>query len=417
MNPSALRSLLLAGSLLVSTQQAVSLAAKAAVYQSRLAFVLWGWTIGVGLVAIAAVWAGVDRAIVAGAAALAFGPGLSGFILLPRLCHAALADAGLIGAWLLMAAGMVASVGASTPLAVTFVLAPAWALALGRRWVPETAALAVLLYALGAGIAAMNARVVDLGVFAEMLCVVSLVVAAALMALGQAPSRAPRAMGERIAEVSHELRTPLTHILGFSEMIERQLFGPLTERYVEYAGLIRKSGNHLLGLVNDLLDLSKIDAGRFELERERFDARDVVADVVRLSLDSAERKSIALGMNTPDAPLNVLADERALRRILINTIGNAIKFTPEGGRVLVDASVEEGALVLDTIDNGPGIPETERERLGQAFERGASAGRAEGTGLGLALVRALAALHGGALSFHDAPGGGALVRVRLPVLA
>jgi signal transduction histidine kinase len=103
--------------------------------------------------------------------------------------------------------------------------------------------------------------------------------------------------------------------------------------------------------------------------------------------------------------------------MLINTIGNAIKFTPDGGRVMVSAGASDGALVLDTIDNGPGIPEAERERLGQAYERGSGGARAEGTGLGLSLVRALAALHGGSLSFHDAPEGGALVRITMPVLA
>ncbi|MEZ6024257.1 MAG: ATP-binding protein [Hyphomonadaceae bacterium] len=103
--------------------------------------------------------------------------------------------------------------------------------------------------------------------------------------------------------------------------------------------------------------------------------------------------------------------------MLINTVGNAIKFTPEGGRVMVTAAAAESALVLEPIDNGPGIPEAERETLGQEFERGSGGAKAEGTGLGLALVRALAGLHGGALSFHEAPGGGALVRITLPVLA
>ncbi|HRP10641.1 MAG TPA: HAMP domain-containing sensor histidine kinase, partial [Terricaulis sp.] len=282
-------------------------------------------------------------------------------------------------------------------------------------WTAGAGAVAVLAYAAAAGLATL-APAPALGAFPEMAAAAALALAAALMALAQARPKAAPAMGERIAEVSHELRTPLTHILGFSEMIERQIFGPVSERYVEYAGLIRKSGGHLLGLVNDLLDLSKMDAGRYEIEREQFDARAIVEEVVRLSADAAAKKQIALGMTTPEAPLNVSADPRALRRILINTLGNALKFTPEGGRVIIAAAAEEGALLLDTIDNGPGIPEAERERLGQAFERGAGVERIEGAGLGLSLVRALAALHGGALSFHDAPGGGALVRVRLPVL-
>jgi cell cycle sensor histidine kinase DivJ len=199
-------------------------------------------------------------------------------------------------------------------------------------------------------------------------------------------------------------------------MIERQLFGEIGGRYVEYAGLIRKSGAHLLGLVNDLLDLSKIEAGRYEIVREEFDVRGVIEDVVRVSIDAAEKKQIALGMVTPEAPLLVHADARAVTRMLINTIGNAIKFTPEGGKVVVSASVVDGALRLDTLDNGPGFPEGERDKLGQAFERGSGGARAEGTGLGLALVRALCDLHGGTMSLLDAPGGGALVRVVLPVV-
>ena len=119
-------------------------------------------------------------------------------------------------------------------------------------------------------------------------------------------------------------------------------------------------------------------------------------------------------MRTPDAPLNVSADPRALRRMLINTLGNALKFTPEGGRVIVAATEEDSALVLRRSITAPASRSA--ARLGQAFERGSGVGRIEGAGLGLSLVRALAALHGGALSFHDAPGGGALVRLRLPVL-
>jgi signal transduction histidine kinase len=340
-----------------------------------------------------------------------------GFILLPRLGQQ-WTDAGWLAVWLTTLTGLVAGTGgASSPLAAGLLIVPAMAVALGRPWAPEAGAGAVLGYAF----AAFLARFEDapaMAVFTETLAAVSIAYAAGVMALSaqRAPAR-EQAMSQRIAEVSHELRTPLTHILGFSEMIERKVFGEVSERYVEYAGLIRKSGAHLLGLVNDLLDLSRIEAGRYELDLAEFDVRGVVEEVTRLSTDSAEKKQIALGMITPEAPLMVRADDRALKRMLINTVGNAIKFTPEGGRVIVSAAGLSGALVLETVDNGPGIPEAERETLGQAYERGSGGARAEGTGLGLSLVRALAALHGGALSFHDAPGGGALVRITLPVLA
>jgi len=418
MVPPALRSLLLASQLSVSTQQAVRTAARAAPYRLRLALACWAWLLAAVFVAILAWRGGGELDAVANAAALAMAPALVGFILLPWLARAQWADAALIATWLIAIMGLITtSGGATSPLTAALVVAPALALGLGRRWVPEAGAAAVLVYAVAAALAMTKGANEAVTPFPEMLAVAAIAFAAGVMALTQTTAQPGGVMGARIAEVSHELRTPLTHILGFSEMIERQIFGPVGERYVEYAGLIRRSGNHLLGLVNDLLDLSKIEAGRFELERETFDARAVVEEVVRLSTDGAAKKTIALGMLTGDAPITVHADERALRRILINTVGNAIKFTPEGGKVIVAAAAKDGALVLDTIDNGPGIPEAERARLGQAFERGASGARAEGTGLGLSLVRALAELHGGALSFHDAPGGGALVRVTLPVLA
>jgi signal transduction histidine kinase len=346
---------------------------------------------------------------------LALAPGLIGFILLPwsGLRWGAL---GLVLAWLVAALGLVAGTGGwGSPVAVALLIAPSLALMLGR-WT-RIAAIGALLGYLAAGLLAPFDLGGELGPFPASLTALSLAFVGWIVGFGRRSNRPEQAMSQRVAEVSHELRTPLTHILGFSEMIERQIFGEVGARYVEYAGLIRKSGTHLLGLVNDLLDLSKIDAGRFELHIETFDVRGVVEEVVRLSVDSANKKQIALGLLTPEAALNVRADERAVKRMLINTVGNAIKFTPEGGRVMVQASAVEGALVLDTIDNGPGIPESEREMLGQPYERGSGGVRAEGTGLGLSLVRALAGLHGGVLSFHDAPGGGALVRISMPVLA
>jgi len=376
----------------------------------------WFWLLGVIGAGLLAWTAGAEAQTVAGAAALAIAPALTGFILSPRLGRKR-ADLGLVAVWIIATVGLVAgSGGVGSPLAAALLVGPAWVLVLKRAWAAEAGAAAVLGFALAAFLARFQDPL-PLGMFPQILAVVSLAYAAGLLALsaGAAPAR-EQAVGARIAEVSHELRTPLTHILGFSEMIERQIFGELAPRYVEYAGLIRKSGNHLLGLVNDLLDLSKIEAGRYDLVRETFDARSVVEDVVRLSLDAAEKKQIALGMVTPDAALLVDADERALKRMLINTVGNAIKFTQEGGKVMVSAAVAGGALQLDTIDNGPGFAAAGREKLGQAFERGGGGVRAEGTGLGLALVRALSALHGGTLALLDAPGGGALVRITLPVL-
>jgi signal transduction histidine kinase len=382
-----------------------------------LALAGWFWLACVAAAGFGAVYFGGDRADVATAAALAIAPGLIGFILLPWLRHR-WAALGFISVWSIASAGLVAGTGGGvSPLAVALLIAPAMALTLGR-WARTAGAGAVAGYAAGYWLAPLDAGS-EIGPFAQLLSAGTLAVIAWLIVAAQRgpPGAREAAIGARVAEVSHELRTPLTHILGFSEMIERRIFGDVSDRYVEYAGLIRKSGAHLLGLVNDLLDLSKIEAGRFDLQIETFDVRAVAEDVVRLSVDSAEKKQIALGLLTPETPLNVRADARAVKRMLLNTVGNAIKFTPDGGRVMVRAAVVDGALHLDTIDNGPGIPEDERETLGQAYERGSGGARAEGTGLGLSMVRALAGLHGGALSFHDAPGGGALVRITLPVLA
>lgn len=413
----ALRRLLLAGRLSVSTQQPVKLEAKAAPDAAVWALAHWFWLFGTVICALLAWLTGAEAGPVAAAAALAMAPALAGFILLPRFGEPRV-DLGYLAVWIVSASGLAAgSGGALTPLSAAFAIAPAAALALGRAWVAEAGAAAVLAYAASAGLAAAwPPDAASLGPFPEILAVAALAFAAGLMALSHGGGAREAALGRRIAEVSHELRTPLTHILGFSEMIERRMFGELSERYGEYAGLIRKSGAHLLDLVNDLLDLSRIEAGRYDLQLERFDVRDVIDEVVRLNTDAAERKSIVLGMVTPDAALVAHADRRALRRILINTIGNAVKFTPEGGRVIVEAAREGALLRLDTSDTGPGIAPEDRERLGRAYERGAGAGSVEGTGLGLALVRALAGLHGGELSFHEAPGGGALVRVSLPVL-
>lgn len=353
----------------------------------------------------------------AAAAALALAPGLIGFILLPWI-GTRWAALGLVLAWLVAAFGLVAGTGGwSSPLAAALLIAPSLALVL-RRWT-RIAAIGALLAYLAAGFLAPYNLGAELGPFPASLTALALAFVGWVVGFGPSreAGRRDEAMSRRVAEVSHELRTPLTHILGFSEMIERRIFGDVSDRYVEYAGLIRKSGSHLLALVNDLLDLSRIEAGRFDLHLETFDVRKLIEDVVRLAVDSADKKQIALGLLTPESALNVSADERAITRMLINTVGNAIKFTPEGGRVMVQAAIVDGALQLDTIDNGPGISAEDRAKLGQAYERGSGGARAEGTGLGLSLVRALAGLHGGTLSFHDAPGGGALVRITLPVLA
>ncbi len=404
-----LRSLLLAGRLSVSTQQAVTQAPNAVAF----ALAWWGWLAAVAIaVALTSIGGGVSSGL-AKASALALVPAFAGFALAVHLGRRA-ADAALIVVWLACATALAAGGGGATsPLAALFAVPLALATALGRPWRLATGAVG----ALGIGLAAWLSRSdpePEFAAFSALLAAAAIAYSAALLSLSRRPVIAAADASARIAEVSHELRTPLTHILGFAEMIERRVFGDLDERYAEYGGMIRRSGNHLLGLVNDLLDISRIEAGRYPIERELFDARSVVEEVVRLSTDAARRKAITLTMSTPQAPLMVSADVAALRRILINLVGNALKFSPESARVAVSASSDDNALVLEVSDTGPGIPAPQRERVMVAYERGDK--RAEGAGLGLSLVRALAALHGGELIVLDALGGGALMRVRLPVL-
>lgn len=382
-----------------------------------IALALWAWLAASVLVALAAWAAGAEIAPLGEALALAIAPALGGFVLLPVL-GGWVGAAALMLVWALAVMGLVAgSGGALSPLVAAFAIVPAWTGVLRRGWAAEAGAVSVLGYAAASGLSLLDTEpAAPLGAFPEAMAVVSLGFAAALLAVAHRRGRRG-SMAYELAGVSHDLRTPLTHILGFSEMIERRMFGDLGERYVEYAGLIRQSGAHLLEVVNDVLDLSKIGAGKFELDLAEFDARDVADEVVRMAVDSATRKSIVLGLTTPGAPLRVRGDVVALRRILINTLGNAVKFTPQGGRVLLAARAEGGSAIFETSDTGPGFSRRERGELGGAFSRGAHAAGAEGAGLGLALVRALAELHGGALELRDAPGGGALVRVSLPILA
>ena len=364
------------------------------------------------LAAIASI-GGVQPRLTATLFALAAAPSFATFVLLPAINNEKGALA-LACVWAASVAALVSLTGGTTSvLAAGFAVVVAQGF--GRPWWVLTCAMSLLAYFVATAVGGVWEAGAASRVWEAMMVVAYLAHAGWLAAAPPTPSG--ERVERRIAEVAHELRTPLTHILGFSEMIERQVFGPLNEKYVEYASLIRTSGAHLLALANDMLDLSRIDADRYPLAIERFDVKAVAREVVRLSSVSAAMKSIELAVDDPDTALMVRADRQALTRILFNTIGNGLKFTPEHGRVRLHAASLDGALVLDTIDNGPGIPRAERERLGAAYERGAGGLGVEGAGLGLSLVRALAVLHGGTLSFHDAPGGGALVRVTLPVLA
>jgi len=221
-----------------------------------------------------------------------------------------------------------------------------------------------------------------------------------------------------LANMSHELRTPLNAIMGFSDIMRQRLFGPLSDRYSEYAELVHDAGAHLLELINDVLDMSKIEAERFELSRETFDARDAVSAVIRLMRGQAERAGVTLRGVLPSEPLEVDADRRALKQIALNLVSNALKFTPRNGAVTLTVQASDGMLEIAVSDTGVGIAPADLERLGNPFEQAGDADqRSAGSGLGLSLVRAFARLHGGEMSLESAVGEGTTVTVRMPVIA
>jgi cell cycle sensor histidine kinase DivJ len=219
-----------------------------------------------------------------------------------------------------------------------------------------------------------------------------------------------------LANMSHELRTPLNAVIGFSDIMRQRLFGPLPVRYAEYADSIHQAGGHLLELINDVLDVSKIEAERYELSREVFDARDAVSAAVALVRVTAAEKGVSLNSLLPDEALIVDADRRALKQVTLNLLSNAIKFTPSGGSVTLTLDAIGPYLELVVADTGVGIAKKDLKRLGRPFEQaGGSDQRAQGTGLGLSLVRALAELHGGRMTLDSTLGEGTAVTVRLPV--
>ena len=232
-----------------------------------------------------------------------------------------------------------------------------------------------------------------------------------------------------LAGVSHELRTPLSAINGFSEVMMREMFGPMgNEKYVEYADLIHTSGHHLLDLINDLLDVSKIEAGKYELDYESVFFPLIIESALRLVKMQAQKAGVRLEVNLPHDLPRIEADPRAARQILLNLLSNAIKFTQPGGTVRLSMFMENGRQVLEVDDTGVGIPADDLKRLGNPYEQAnnqdssleglAANDRAKaGTGLGLALVRSLAELHNGAFHISSEVGEGTLVQVAFPVRA
>ena len=229
---------------------------------------------------------------------------------------------------------------------------------------------------------------------------------------------ANRAKSDFLANMSHELRTPLNAIIGFSEAISQELLGPVADkRQLEYIKDIHSSGLLLLSIINDVLDMSKIEAGKMELARETVSVQRVVADAVRIIGEQARSRNLNLVAKLPEEAISVWGDERALKQVLLNLLSNAVKFSHERGRVDVRAAVEpSGALILDVEDHGIGMAEHEIERALQPFGQASPATTRThgGTGLGLPIAKGLVEAHGGTLTIKSKPGLGSLVRIALP---
>jgi cell cycle sensor histidine kinase DivJ len=231
---------------------------------------------------------------------------------------------------------------------------------------------------------------------------------------------ANKAKSRFLANMSHELRTPLNAIIGFSEVMTHEMFGPVgSPRYLEYARLINESGGHLLELINGILDMSKIEAGKFELTEEIFDLFEVCDQSVRFVKLQADRKGVVLKTILSPECRMIFADKRAVKQIVVNLLTNGTKFTTRGGEVKVLATRKGSAVEIAVSDTGIGIPQEDVERLGQPFEQvdGAHTRTQEGTGLGLALVKALSGMHGGEARIESKLGIGTTVRIRLPFAA
>ena len=219
-----------------------------------------------------------------------------------------------------------------------------------------------------------------------------------------------------LANMSHELRTPLNAIIGFSEIMESGMFGTLgSEKYQEYCHDILTSGHYLLEVINDILDMSKIEAGRMKLDMEQLDLTKTLAESLRVVSGRADDKNLLLDADI-DSTISVVADRRAIKQIIVNLLSNAVKFTPDGGKVVVRSRLLEDRVVLMIADTGIGIAAQSLQRLGRPFEQVESqlTKTYHGSGLGLAIARSLTSLHGGSMRLRSKLGTGTVVCVSLP---
>ena len=228
---------------------------------------------------------------------------------------------------------------------------------------------------------------------------------------------ANRHKSEFLANMSHELRTPLNAIIGFSEVLGERMFGELNEKQAEYTEDILSSGRHLLSLINDILDLSKVEAGRMELELAKFDLPMAIDNALTLIRERASRHSIKLRHSIDERLGDFVGDERKVKQILLNLLSNAVKFTAEGGRIDVDAAVADGAVEISVSDTGIGIAAEDQEMIFEEFRQAGThyAHKHEGTGLGLTLTRKFVEMHGGKIWVESEVGKGSRFTFTLPL--
>jgi signal transduction histidine kinase len=219
-----------------------------------------------------------------------------------------------------------------------------------------------------------------------------------------------------LANMSHELRTPLNAIIGFSQVLRQRLFGPINEKQEEYLDDILSSGNHLLSLINDVLDLSKVEAGQVELEVASFSLREALERGVVMVREPATKHGVRVSLELAPGIDLVEGDERRLRQVIFNLLSNAVKFTPEGGQVVVATASRDHEVLISVTDTGPGIPLDDHERIFEEFQQtDVGVQQREGTGLGLALSKRLVELHGGRIWVESEPGQGSCFVFTLPI--
>lgn len=228
-------------------------------------------------------------------------------------------------------------------------------------------------------------------------------------------ARANAAKSHFLANMSHELRTPMNAVIGFSDALEAGIAGKLSEKQAEYVSDIRNSGKHLLSLINDLLDLSKIEAGMLEIEEEVFDLAEEVDHCLPLLKEQAAKGGVTLAADIPGGLPKLRADRRLVSQMMVNLLSNAVKFTPEGGDVTITAANgASGGIRISVADTGPGIAPEDVDRILLPFEQTQTGRANEGTGLGLPLVKHMAELHGGDLMIASAPGEGTTATISFP---